>query len=211
MILVTRPNHDGATNYLYYWSGKVIEEAKKKSVEVIDLAKNKANRKNFISYLTKEKPSIVWVNGHGNDDCVTGFNNDILISTSDKNLDLQVKVFVARSCRCGKLLGKFLVNNGVGAFIGYVDDYIIKTSRKYTTRPWLDPMAGLFLEPSNYIITSLIKGHSVDEANNKSKKMMLMNLKNTLVKDADDKNDLGRWLWHDYKNQVALGRLEIKV
>ena len=211
MILVTRPAHDSGTNYLYYWAGKVINEARKKMIGIIDLSKRKANRKEFASYIKKQKPSLVWINGHGSDDCVTGNDYEVLVNTSDKGLDHYPKIFVARSCRCGRLLGKFLLTKGTKAFIGYSDDYIIKTSNKYSTRPLLDPIAKLFLEASNYIVISLIKGHDVNESNERSKSMILNNLRSVLSKDSGDGNDLGRWLWHDYRNQIVLGKLDTRL
>lgn len=205
MILVTRPNDDNGLNYLYYWSKEVVDEAESKSLKVIDLAERKACRKNFRSYVEKEKPSLIWVNGHGDYSLVTGHAQEVLLDTLTNWFPVSAKVFVARSCRCGLELGKRLVTDGVGAFIGYVDDYIIKTSRRYVTRAWMDPVAALFLGPSNQIVKSLLKGHSANEANIKSKELLLKNLKNVLANDADDRSDVGRWLWHDYKCQVILG------
>ncbi|MBI2465081.1 hypothetical protein HYV64_02960 [Candidatus Shapirobacteria bacterium] len=205
MILVTRPNDDNGLNYLYYWSREVIDVAKKKSFQIIDLAEKKANRKNFKSYIEREKPGLIWVNGHGDYGLVTGHDKEVLLDISSNWFRIDSRVFVARSCRCGSELGKRLVTEGVGAFIGYVDDYIIKTSRFYFTRSWMDPVAALFLGPSNQIVLSLLKGHTAEESNTKSKELLLKNLKRVLANDANDQSDVGRWLWHDYKCQVILG------
>lgn len=58
MLLVTRPNHDNPTNYLYYWSKQVIDEANKKKINVLDLAAKKSNRKDFLSYINKHNPKF---------------------------------------------------------------------------------------------------------------------------------------------------------
>ncbi|MDD5626440.1 MAG: hypothetical protein PHW01_00275 [Patescibacteria group bacterium] len=36
-ILITRPEHDPLTRHLSHWNTKVIENAKKKGIDVIDL------------------------------------------------------------------------------------------------------------------------------------------------------------------------------
>lgn len=211
MMLVTRPNHDHGTNYLYYWSKPVIDLAAIKGVEVTDLDGKKANRKTFVSYYKKLHHKLVFFNGHGLDNLVTGHDNEILVDNLDNRLDMTGSVVVARSCRCAKVLGSFLVKNGSLAFVGYKDDYVIKTSRKYVTKPLSDPMAALFLEPSNMIVKSLLKGKTVDEANTKSRRLLASNLSKVFVGKSKDKDDTVRWLYHDFKNQIIIGNKESKI
>lgn len=64
-FLVTRPNHDLTTNYLFYWSLLVIKKAKEKGFQVLDLKGRKANKKNFDSYIKRHKPVLVFFNGQG--------------------------------------------------------------------------------------------------------------------------------------------------
>lgn len=52
-ILVTRPNYDFPTTYLYQWSELVIDEAKSKGITVLDLDGKKANKRNFASYISR--------------------------------------------------------------------------------------------------------------------------------------------------------------
>lgn len=52
-MLVTRPNYDFPTTYLYQWSELVIDEAKSKGITVLDLDGKKANKRNFASYISK--------------------------------------------------------------------------------------------------------------------------------------------------------------
>jgi len=211
MMLVTRPNHDNGTNYLYYWSKPVIGEAEKRGIKVTDLLSKKANRSNLLSYYKKHKHKLVFLNGHGFDNLITGYNDEILIDDGVYKMELGGSVVVARSCRCAKILGNFLVKNGVIAFVGYQDDYVVKTSRKYTTRPLMDPMAALFLKPSNMIVESLLKGNTVEVANIKSRKLLARNISKILVGESKDKDDTVRCLYHDFINQVVIGNLEAKL
>ena len=55
ILLITRPQHDETTNYLYFWAESVIEEAKKRNFEVLDLKGRKANAKDFVGRMKKVK------------------------------------------------------------------------------------------------------------------------------------------------------------
>lgn len=204
-MLVTRPNYDQGTNYLYYWAKLVIDEAFKRGVGVTDLLSKKANKTNFVSYYKKHNHKLVFLNGHGFDNLITGYDDEILIDNLENKLDMVGSIIVARSCRCAKILGDFLVKNGSLAFIGYKDDYVIKTSRKYSTKPLMDPMAALYLEPSNMVVKSLLKGKTTGAADIKSKRMLAINISKVLSGSSKDKDDTVRWLYHDFKNQVVIG------
>lgn len=99
-ILVTRPNHDLGTNYLFYWSGLVIKNTY--GFKVLDLSKRKANKKNFISYIKKHKPILVFLNGHGTQDTITGYDNEILVKSGKNERLLAKKIVYARSCDAAK-------------------------------------------------------------------------------------------------------------
>lgn len=211
MILVTRPNHDNGTNYLCYWSKLVIDEAKNRGIGVTDLLSKKANRFNLLSYYKKHKHRLLFLNGHGFDNLITGYDDELLMDNGKNSIDLNGSLIVARSCRCANILGKFLVQNGVVAFVGYKDDYVVKTSRKYTTRPLMDPMAALFLKPSNIIVESLLKGNTVEVANNKSRKLLAKNISKVLIGKSKDKDDTAKYLYHDFKNQIVIGDSSAKL
>lgn len=118
-ILITRPNHDLITTYLSHWSSFVIKEAERKRIKVLDLRGDKASNKMFSSYITEHEPLLVFLNGHGNADTITGYNNEPLIETN-KNENLLIKKIVyARSCDSANNLGKLCIQNGTLAFIGY--------------------------------------------------------------------------------------------
>ena len=72
-FLLTRPDHDLITKYLFYWSRLVIKEAKNVGFKVLDIRGKKATRKNFLTYLKKYQPQLILFNGHGADDLVTGY------------------------------------------------------------------------------------------------------------------------------------------
>src|SRR3989344_6832419 len=117
-MLITRPNHDFATNYLFYWSIALIEQAKRKNVPVSDLSKKRANVKEFTSVMKKTKPSLIVFNGHGNDTFVTGYNNEPLVQVNKNHTTLAGSVVYARSCRSASKLGQQAIAAGCKAYIG---------------------------------------------------------------------------------------------
>lgn len=51
IFLITRPKHDPITHYLFYWSTKVIKLAKEKGIQVLDLQRERANKKELTSII----------------------------------------------------------------------------------------------------------------------------------------------------------------
>lgn len=47
LLLLTRPRYDTPTHYLFYWAGLLIDEAKKKMVEIIDLDKKRREERHY--------------------------------------------------------------------------------------------------------------------------------------------------------------------
>lgn len=123
------------------------------------------------------------MNGHGDQENVTGFDNEPLITKNkDENLLLK-RIIYARSCDAAAQLGDSAVKNGALAFIGYKKSYRLSHSPTSITRPLQDKIAELFLTPSNLIPISILKGNSVRHANSNSLSAM----------------------WHNIQNQVLLG------
>lgn len=203
-ILITRPNHDLATTYLYWWSKNVIDKCLEKKIKYFDLKGKKASKKNFDSYLKKNNPSFIFINGHGSEDVVTGWNDEILLRVGAR-LDVKDRIIYARSCMAGVELGKVCVDSGAETFIGYTKNYVLLFLTSRETRPLTDNLAALFLEPSNLIPISLIKGNTVEEADKKSKNLMKKNLRRILSSDKNDKKEIASYLWHDIKYQTVIG------
>src|SRR3989339_1998945 len=97
-ILITRPDHDLITTYLFQWSEYVINLANKKNIKVLDLSGKRANEKMFTSYIVKNEPILVFFNGHGDEDVITGYNNEPLVAVNKNEKLLEKKIVYARSC-----------------------------------------------------------------------------------------------------------------
>jgi len=209
-ILITRPNHDLATTYLYWWSKKVIDECQEKEIKYFDLKGKKASKKNFDSYLKRNNPSFIFINGHGSEEVVTGWDNEILLKVGGQ-LDVRGRIIYARSCMAGLKLGKVSVDSGAKTFIGYTKNYVLLFLTTKKTRPLSDNLSALFLEPSNLIPISLINGNTVEEADRKSKNLMKKNLREILSSNKSDKKEIASYLWHDIKYQTVIGNNLAKI
>lgn len=204
-LLISRPEHDEPTHYLSKWSQQIIDMAKQRKVGVIDLHREKANRNRVIGTLEKTAAKLVVFNGHGNDNCIHGHNDEIILKGND-NTAMQGKIIYARSCKSAKNLGENSIRGGAIAYLGYKEDFIVATNSTNVRNPLKDKTAALFLEPSNYIPISLLKGHTVNEADNKSKNKFKSNIGNLIIKgpDSDDYYAIRYLLW-DMNHQVCLG------
>ena len=168
LLLLTRPRYDTPTHYLFYWTGLLIADAKKKGVKVIDLDKDKAEKKKLRSYLSKQPIDTVILNGHGSPETVAGEDNEIILSTGDGTELLKNKVIFVRACDAGAILGKEIMKNDARGFIGYIQPFMFLIDKDSFNKPLEDELATPVLECSNQVGASLIKGKSAIEAHKDS-------------------------------------------
>ncbi|KKU25504.1 MAG: hypothetical protein UX37_C0020G0004 [Microgenomates group bacterium GW2011_GWA2_46_16] len=204
-MLITRPNHDITTNYLFYWSTLLIEQAKKSGKVVTDLNQKRANAKEFASVVKKTRPAMIVLNGHGDHSTVTGYDNEPLVTKNDNPEILAGTVVFARACQSALELGEEAVKRGCKAYIGYNDDFVFVTEDGKETHPLQDSTAKLFIEPSNHVVISLLKGHSPSEANSRSRAMCLKTIQKLMSSSAsqDDSELVPNLAWN-YAHQVCL-------
>lgn len=212
ILLITRPNHDPTTDYLCRWSELIVAKAIEKKFVILDLHGVKATRAAFLSYVQSKKPTLVILNGHGSSEIVAGYNNEPLLSTDDSCGNLVGKIIYIRSCNCGNELGNYLIHNDVKVFIGYKRKFMFFRDTTFTTRPLSDPVAKLFLEPSNLVATTLIKGHTAVEAHNRSRRIMSKTVRKLVSSEATTEERLfASMLWSNMQGQVLLGNPETTI
>ncbi len=202
-LLITRPKYELVTHYFYHWSEEIVKEAKKRISSVIDLQKEKASRKLVDSYLEKQKPEIAIFNGHGNDVCITGHNQEVLIESGKNSHLLKDKVVYMRSCDSGKTLGPQAIKEGCKAFIGYREPFNIWTDRTSVNEPLKDTYAKPFFETSNEVPLSLIKGKTAREAHNESMTAYRKVISHLLTSNAENSFVVSDLIWNMH-NQVCL-------
>ncbi len=205
-VLATRPEHDDTTFYLSKWCEKTLKHAQERGITIIDLVKENANKNKFDGIISKKNPKLIILNGHGNENSVTGHKDEILIETDSNESILKSKIFYAVSCRSARKLGPKAIEKGALAYIGYDDDFIFVIDKNKTATPLKDDYAKLFLEPSNEVALSLIKGNCTKESYLKSQNMFKKNIQKLLTSESPPGSENWvRYLFWDMKHQTILG------
>lgn len=208
-ILITRPEHDLPTRYLSRWSTKIIEEAQSKGFEVLDLHREKACQTEFMGRVSKTRPSLVVLNGHGHPDAVTGHNNEVLVATSENPEILGGLLTYAVSCDSAASLGKRVCAADATTFIGYTDKFTFTMQYRKISRPLEDERARPFMEASNHVAVSLLKGHTARQATARAKRLFHQKMMRLLSSTADPDALLdAQTLWWDMQHLVCLGDQE---
>jgi len=118
------------------------------------------------------------------------------------------KIVYALACKSASHLGPKSVEAGATAFIGYLKDFVFFNDDSKIARPENDKVAGLFLDPSNRLSISLVKGNDVFNASKKSKKLFAENIKKLLNSDNDSRDFSSSFIpylvWN-MKHQVCYG------
>lgn len=203
-LLVTRPKHDDTTHYLFHWAQEIIKFAKEKGIKVLDLDKERANRKELESVVAKMRPSFIFFNGHGSADSIAGCDDKILVQAGDNEKILEAKSIYALSCSSAKKLGPASIKIGAKAYLGYNDVFIFSYEPDKISRPFDDETAELFLGPSNQLVISILKGHTIGESYNRSQKSFLQNIQKLVTSESSDSSLIPYLLW-DKMHQVCLG------
>lgn len=211
-VLITRPDHDLITTYLFKYSEKILEVATNKGIKVLDLAGRKANKATLTSYIQKNEPLLVFLNGHGNQDVITGYDNEPLISSGDNEILLKEKIVYARSCDAAENLGKLCIKQNTLTFIGYRRKFTMGYTQSSVTHPLDDKVAQLFLNPSNLVMISLLKGNTAGDSFRKSQEAMVRTLSFMLsTKASQEQSDAAPYLWQNRKYQVLLGESNARL
>lgn len=205
-LLVTRPEHDPTTRYISCWAGVIIDLARSKGVTIFDLQRAKANRKEFEGRMKKLHPELVFLNGHGNDESIAGHDNEVLIRLEDNHQVLSGRITYALACSAGKLLGPAIAKEEKSAYIGYSDKFIFIHDSKYISKPLQDPKAKPFMEASNQVMISLLKGHEPREASRRSREKFKEHFKLLSSETDSDSLQIAQCLWWNMRHQVCLAK-----
>ncbi len=96
-------------------------------------------------------------------------------------------------------------NDKEGCFIGYKLPFMFYIDDRWRSNPHKDNVAPLFLEPSNLIPISLIKGNTTFHASENSKKQILKTIKKVLETGSGEAFLFAEKLWNNYTGQVLIG------
>jgi len=206
LLVVTRPKYDDSTEYLSAYALEILKKVKGE-LSIKDFEGKEANKENVEKYLRGKNPKLLFLNGHGNECEICGHKGEVIFSLANVGL-LRSRITYARACFSANILGQAAVRNNSGCFIGYKYPFSFWIDGERGATPLKDKIARMFLNPSNEIVCSLVKGETAKIADEKSKKMMIANMKEILA--MEQKNEPGatgmlQILWDNYEGQVVLG------
>lgn len=210
--LITRPNHDKVTSYLYSWSKEIIENKDILNIQFLDLKGPDVTKEKVESYLKKQSPRIVLFNGHGNFWSVCGFKDESIISAGNNEELLSGKIVYSLSCSSAAKLGEKAVENGCDAFVGYKNPFILCSDSNREATPLKDSIAASFLRPSNKLSISLLRGCAAKEASDKSKDEFKKEIAKYQASSAFEGADrIAAALVWNMVNQVVVGDSSAKI
>ncbi len=201
-MLVTLPDYDMTTHYLSVWGRKSINAAEEHNIQVTTLEKEKVNRKNVESYLSGFKFNVVFLNGHGSPQLVTGHLEEPVIILGKNEAALKGTITYAVSCSSAKELGDSTILAGARCYVGYTEDFIFVLDDNNSTHPSEDKLAGLFLEHTYVFMNGLFRGASVGDAYEKARESLWSSI--SIAESSGNKGILS-WLVWDYYAFVLKG------
>ena len=175
-VLFSRPTHDGQMSYLHYYSKELVEFAKLKNHKIINKEGADANYNVLTNIIKKQNPNFIFFNGQGSSDIICGHKNEIIISSKKNPNILSNKITYSLSCASALNLGEIAISKGAIAFIGYKMDFALGKDPNKESVPPKDKIAKLFLEPSNLLVKSILKGNKLKHAVEKSKNLLKENV-----------------------------------
>ncbi len=207
-MLVTFPDHDITTHYLFKWGESSVGVAEGHGIQVTRLDGPKATKRNLESYLSKFQFNMVFLNGHGEDTIVMGHDNEPILIAGKNEEKLKQTITYAISCSSAKELGDNAIKSGALCYIGYDQDFMFTLDENHSTRPLEDKLAAMFLHHTNVFMNALVKGSSVAEAYEKAKSSLWESI---TVAESSGSWDILSWLLWDYYAFVAKGNLGSKL
>jgi len=136
--LITMPNYDDATSYLYYYAEELVKFAEEKNITVSQLKRPRLRRKILEESITKQNPQLLLFNAHGDETTIYGDKvegeEEYLIREKENHQLLTGRLTYARACSAAASLGKACTQKD-GCFIGYNQPFSFWTDTSRTTTP----------------------------------------------------------------------------
>ncbi len=212
--IITMPNYDDATAYLYCYAEELVKFAEEKNLFISQLKRPRLQRKVLEESIAKQNPPLLLFNAHGDEKTVygdkIGNETEYLIREGENHQLLQGRLTYARACSAAASLGRACTQKG-GCFIGYNQPFSFWTDTSRTTTPLKDKIANLFLQPSNELAVGLLCSKSAREATEIFIDLSKRNIIHLLGKpDEPGAMASAMLLWNNMTAQEMLGNKEMR-
>lgn len=208
---MTSPRYDIVTEYLSAFSHEIELQAKQKGIFLKPLKDRDVHKEMFEKIMNKLDCKMIVFNGHGSEDSIKGHKDEILVKAGENEDILKNRIVYARSCEAAATLGATCAKNTEGCFIGYTLPFEFYFNAEWMGNPIKDNVAKLFLESSNLVPLSIIKGNNSGVSHERAKNQMLKNIKNILKSNTKESFSIAESLWNNYLGQVLIGNQDAKL
>ncbi len=209
-VLFVRPYHDDVTAYLFFYSKELVRVSLSKGFSTLNREKAAASKEIVLGIIHKKNPAFIMFNGHGNPDTICGHNDEVIIHRGSNHLLLKKKIVYSLSCSSAAGIG-MEVGDEQSTFIGYLHDFGVGMDTRCQASIRRDERARMFLEPSNLLVQSILKGNSAQEAAEKAKELMKKNLSLLRTDSAPDAKDYVPYLFNNYMALTVLGNTQASL
>ena len=211
-MIVARPKYDDETIHLHYWGRVVLEKAKDcHQVKAYDLNEEKCTKKNLGGHIAKLDPRFLIFHTHGDESTIYGnkrnHKEEVLIKVGENDSLLNNRIIYSIACSSSKGLGRKCKPL---AFTGYREDFLFYYIPNRLSRPSTDHVARPCLDSTTQIPISIIKGHSVKEAVNKSKMKYIKHIKKQIKSKELEAPYILQSLIDNMSNLELIGDGEVK-
>lgn len=211
--IITMPNYDDATAYLYCYSEELVKFAEENGISIIQLKRPRLRRTDLETSIIRQKPRLLLFNAHGDEMTIygdkIGNKPEYLIRKGENHNLLEGKLTYARACSAAASLGRTCTQKS-GCFIGYNQPFSFWTDTSRTTTPLKDKVAQLFLQPSNELALALLRGKSAREAADTFINLSKKNLLHLLGKKEEPGAMISAMiLWNNMAAQEVFGNEEM--
>lgn len=211
--IITMPNYDDATAYLYCYAEELVKFAEEKNIIISQLKRPRLRRNVLEESIRKQNPQLLLFNAHGDETTIygdkIGRETEYLVREEDNHQLLQGRLTYARACSAASSLGRKCTQKS-GCFIGYNQPFSFWTDTSRTTTPLKDKTAQLFLEPSNELAIGLLRGKSARQAADIFVNLSKKNILHLLGKqDEPGAMASAMLLWNNLMAQEVLGNEEM--
>ncbi len=212
--IITMPNYDEATSYLYCYAKELVEFAAKQRISLVQLKRPRLRRNILEASITKQQPQLFLFNAHGDEGTIygdkIGVETEYLVKENENHQLLEGKLTYARACSAAASLGKTCTKKN-GCFIGYNQPFSFWIDTSRSTTPLKDKTAQLFLRPSNELAMALLQGKSAREAAQTFDHLSKKNIRWLLGrKDEPGALASAMLLWNNLMAQEVLGNEELR-
>ena len=209
-LLFVRPAHDDVTAYLYYYSKELLNEAERRGFISINKEKKEAVPGIIHQVIEKIRLSFIMFNGHGSPAMICGHNDEIIIQLGKNHHVLKNRITYSLTCSSAAGVGQEVADSDT-TFIGYRDDFALGMDVHSQAAVHRDQRARLFLEPSNLLVKSLLKGNTAQEAVEKSRELIKRNISLLRTDPFPDAKDYIPYLFNNYLILEVLGNNQARL